>query len=83
MRGFERLLKLLEGSEKADSLTDVLTRGTEGGKGVEYVHIDFSCVGLAGDDVGGGEAGLFGNELIELFDLVVVAFENLEEGRLD
>jgi hypothetical protein len=37
---------------------------------------------LARDDEGGFEAGLFGDELVELLYLGVVAIENLEERCL-
>lgn len=80
--GFEGLFKLLEGCKEADGLADVFASRAERRERIEHVDVDLASVCLAGNDVGGGEASLLCDELVELLDLVVVAFEDLEEGRL-
>ena len=59
-----------------------LTCGTKGGKGIDDIGVDFAGVGLTGDDEGRSEAGFLGNELIDSFNLLVAAVEDLQERSL-
>jgi len=78
----ERLLKLLEHSKMSDVTTDALSSATEGTKSVQDVNVDLARVGLGSADLGLVEAGLLGDELIELLDESVVALEDGEERSL-
>jgi hypothetical protein len=78
----ERLLKLLEHGKMSDIATDTLGSATERTKSVENVDIDLARVGLRSADLCLVEAGLLGDELVELLDESVVALEDGEERSL-
>ena len=78
----ERLLKLLEHGKMPDVATDTLGGATERAKSVKNVDIDLARVGLRSADLGLVEAGLLGDELVELLDKSVVALEDREERAL-
>lgn len=78
----KRLLKLLKHSKVTDVNTDTLTCRSERAKGVGDVNIDLSRICLAGDNEGRVETGLLSNKLVQLFHLVVVTVEDLEERGL-
>lgn len=78
----ERLLDLLEHGKVADVDTNALAGRSERAQGVGNVDIDLTGVCLTGDDEGGAETSLFGDELVQSLNLVVVAVENLEERGL-
>jgi hypothetical protein len=78
----EGLLKLLEHGKMPDVATDTLSSATERTKSVQDINIDLARVGLRSADLGLVEAGLLGDELVELLDEAVVALENLEERSL-
>jgi hypothetical protein len=78
----ERLLKLLEHSKMPDVATDTLGSATERAKSVKNVNIDLARVSLRSANLSLVEAGLLGDELIELLDESVVALENGEERSL-
>ena len=78
----ERLLKLLEHSEMPDVATDTLGSATKRTKSVQDVDIDLARVGLRRANLGLVEAGLLGDELVELLDQSVVALEDGEERSL-
>jgi len=78
----ERLLKLLEHGQVSDVATDALGSATERAKSVEDVNIDLARVGLGSADLSLVEAGLLGDELVELLDKSVVALEDGKERSL-
>jgi hypothetical protein len=78
----ERLLDLLEHGKMSDVATNALSSATERAESVENVHIDLAGVGLGSADLGLVEAGLLGDELVELLDKSVVALEDGEERTL-
>lgn len=61
---------------------DTLTRRSESTHRGSDFEIDLSTVRLRGDRVRRGEPGLFRDELVELFDFVVVPVEDLKEAGL-
>ena len=78
----KRLLKFLEHSKMSDIATDALGSATERAKSVHDVNVDLARVGLRSADLGLFEAGLLGDELVELLDEAVVALEDGEERSL-
>jgi hypothetical protein len=76
------LLHLLHVGKVPDVGGDVHRRGAEAADGVGDVEVDLAGVGLNGDVVDLGEAGLFAEELVEPVNLGAVAVEDLEEGGL-
>ena len=65
-----------------DVNTDPFACRTERAKGVGDVNIDLSRIRLTGDDEGRAETSLLSNKLVQLFNLVVITVEDLEEGGL-
>jgi non-canonical (house-cleaning) NTP pyrophosphatase len=65
-----------------DVATDTLGGATERAKSVKNVDIDLARVGLRSADLGLVEAGLLGDELVELLDESVVTLEDGEERAL-
>jgi hypothetical protein len=80
--GLERLLDLLEHGKVSDVATNALGSAAERAEGVQNVDIDLTGVSLGGADLGLVEAGLLGDELVELLDKSVVALEDGEERAL-
>ena len=78
----ERLLELLEHGKMPDVATDTLGSATERTESVQNVNIDLARVGLRSADLGLVEAGLLGDELVELLDESVVTLEDGEERAL-
>ena len=78
----EGLLDLLEHGKMSDVTTNALSSAAERAEGVQDIDIDLAGVSLRGGDLGLVEAGLLGDELVELLDEAVVALENLEERSL-
>lgn len=60
----------------ADIASNSLAGRTERAQGVGDIDVDFAGVCLAGDDECGLEAGFFGDEFVEFFDLGVVSVED-------
>lgn len=62
--------------------TDEFAGRAESGESLEDVDVDLSGVGLRGYRVGVVESRELGDQFIELFDFIVVSFEDGEEGGL-
>lgn len=78
----EGLLDLLEHGKMSDVTTNALSSAAERAEGVQDIDIDLAGVSLRGGDLGLVEAGLLGDELVELLDKSVVTLEDGEERAL-
>lgn len=78
----EGLFDFLPAGKMSDVCADALAGGAEAADGACDFEVDFAAVGLGGDWVRGGEAGLLGDELVKSLDFVVVAVEDLKETSL-
>ena len=78
----EGLLDLLEHGKMSDVTTNALSSAAERAEGVQDIDIDLAGVSLRGGDLGLVEAGLLGDELVELLDESVVTLEDGEERAL-
>uniref|UniRef100_A0A1I8GNN2 BCL domain-containing protein n=2 Tax=Macrostomum lignano TaxID=282301 RepID=A0A1I8GNN2_9PLAT len=78
----KRLLDLLPGGQQAQVGGDFVRGGAEAGQLQQDFRVHLAAVGLPGDDVGGGEAGLGRHQLVQPFHPIVVAVEQLQEAGL-
>jgi len=76
------LLNLLQHSEVTNINTNALASRAKGAESIADINIDFTGVGLTGDNESRAESSLLSNELIKLLDLSVIALEDLKERSL-
>lgn len=78
----ERFLDFFQVRKETNIGSDFVSGSSEGRQGTENVNVNFARVGLSSYGVGSLESGKFRNEFIEFLDLVVILFEEGEEGSL-